>query len=80
MNIDNYIAVEFSLSQKCFHKQSVYEMLETNRKNMMQRVQTDYSVIAILPNNELADKFISMLRSSAKDYSIYKNIEGDLVV
>jgi len=76
----NYYVVEFSLSQRCFHKHTVEAMLETNKFNMMKRKQTDYSTIGIFQTSELADEFILLTKELIKDYSMYKNAEGEILV
>lgn len=80
MNMNDYIVVEFSLAQKAFHKQSVKEMLLNNIDNMARRKQTDYMPIGIFTTHELADEFISLTKDKIKDYSMYKDIEGNTVV
>jgi len=77
---DELIVVEFSLSQKCFHKQTLWEMVKTNQENMMRRKQTDYIPVAVFRTNEQADEFILKTKEVIKDYSMYKNIEGETVV
>lgn len=77
---DDYITVEFSLSQKAFHKQSVLNMVINNQSNAIKRKQTDYLVIGIFKTNEEADNFIKKHRDDLKDYSMYKDIEGKSVV
>lgn len=74
------IVVEFSLSQKCFHKQTGYEMVKTNQENMIRRNQTDYLPIAVFSTNEQADEFISKTKDKVKDYSMYKNTAGETIV
>lgn len=78
--IDKIIIIEFSLAQKCFHKQSLTDMLKQNLGNVMIRNQTDYMPIGIALSNEQADKFIETVRKQIKDYTMYKNIEGETVV
>jgi len=75
-----YFVVEFSLSQRCFHKHTVEQMLETNQFNMMKRKQTDYIPVGIFPTNELADNFISEAKEVVKDYSMYTGTDGKTMV
>lgn len=74
------IVVEFSLSQKCFHKQTVADMLQQNLESVMNRSQTDYIVIGVFLNHFDADTFISKTKDVVKDYSMFKNTNGELVV
>jgi len=74
------IVVEFSLSQKAFHKQTVYDMIKTNQYNMMQRNQTDYLPVAIFSTHDSADEFIKKTYDAIKDYTMYKDMEGQTVV
>lgn len=79
-HFNDYIVVEFSLSQKCFHSHTVSSMLQHNIDNMAKRKQTDYMPIGVFSNNELADAFIAMTKERIKDYSMYKNTNGDIIV
>lgn len=74
------IVVEFSLSQKCFHKQTVADMLQQNLESVMNRRQTDYIVIGVFINNSDADTFISKINEVVKNYSMFKNTNGEVVV
>lgn len=76
----NKIVVEFSLSQKCFHRYTVDEMLFQNQRNMMQRKQTDFLPIAIFETIELADEFIELTRDMIKDYPLYESFNGSFIV
>lgn len=77
---NEYIVVEFSLSQKCFHKHTVSEMITTNIDNMAKRKQTDYMPIGVFATHDLADEFISKTKERIKDYSMYKDTNGQTVV
>lgn len=79
-HFNDYIVVEFSMSQKCFHKHTVTSMLQHNIDNMVRRKQTDYMPIGIFENDELADLFITMTKERIKDYSMYKNTNGEIVI
>ncbi len=74
------IVVEFSLSQKCFHKHTIGQMIETNQFNMMKRKQTDYVPVGVFNTHDEADKFIAATREVIKDYSMYRDVEGKTVV
>ena len=75
-----YFVVEFSLSQRCFHKHTVEQMIETNQFNMMKRKQTDYIPVGVFETNEQADEFISKTKEVIKDYTMYRDTEGKTVV
>lgn len=74
------IVVEFSLSQKSFHKTRLNDMLERNLDNAMRRIQTDYLPVVYCATEELADKFIKGAYDMFKDYQMYKNTNGEMVV
>lgn len=66
-HFNKMIAVEFSLSQRCFHKHTVKSMLETNTMNMVLRKQTDYVPIGLFQTHEIADQFIDNMKVSIKN-------------
>jgi len=74
------IAVEFSLSQKCFHKQSLEEMVVRNIENCLKRIQTDYVCIGVFEDEDKADYHIKGLTKGFTDYQMYKNSNGEMVV
>lgn len=76
----NAIVVEFSLSQRCFHKQSASELLQQNIESIMKRNQTDYIPIGIFDTDQLADLFIEKIRDTIKDYTMFKDTQGNLIV
>lgn len=76
----DYIVVEFSLSQRCFHKHTVASMLNYNIDNMARRKQTDYMPIGMFATHEEAEVFIALTKERIKDYSMYKNTQGEIVV
>jgi len=76
---ENFIVVEFSLSQKSFHTQTVEDMFFRNIKNTMQRVQTDYIPIEFFEDQEEADEFVRTADEMIKNYALYKNINGQTV-
>jgi hypothetical protein len=73
-------AVEFSLSQKAFHKSSLEEMVIRNITNTLKRIQTDYVCIGMFESEDIADKHIEGLSKGFKEYSMYKNTNGEMVV
>lgn len=56
------IVVEYSLSQRAFHKLSLEEMVVKNITNALKGVQTDYIPIGIFEKEKTADGFIEGLR------------------
>lgn len=80
INLNELHVVEFSLSQKCFHLHSAMEMIKGNMMNIIGRCQDDWAVIGIFETEEDADKFIEKYRDRIKDYSIYKSVNGEMIV
>lgn len=77
---DELFVVEFSLSQRCFHKHTITQMIKTNQENMMKRRQTDYIPVGVFKSNEEADMFISKTKEVIKDYTMYTSIGGRTIV
>ncbi len=78
--MNDLIVVEFSISQKAFHKHSVSEMLIRNNQNIIRRQQTDYIPIGIFKTNELANAFIDKIRHIIEDYTLYKSSVGETLL
>lgn len=76
----DHIVVEFSLSQKCFHVETIKQMLDNNQINMERRKQTDYIPIGIFKNRDLADEFIQQTKDRIKDYTLYTNTTGETLI
>jgi len=74
------IVVEFSVSQKSFHVQTVNEMLVNNLITILKRQQTDFLPVAICETIDEADKFIEGNRKNISDFTIYKDTNGNTVV
>ncbi len=74
------IVVEFSLAQKAFHVQTMKEMIVNNLMNVLQRKQTDYVPIAYFESRDQADKFIEENNDKIKDYTLYKSLNGEMLV
>lgn len=74
------IVIEFSLAQRSFHKQSMEDMLERNVNNIIRRIQTDYIPIGIFPNDDRADEFIKRTKTTMKNYQMYRDVNGEVVV
>lgn len=74
------IILEFSLSQRSFHKTTISEMITINFNNAIQRKQTDYLPIAIFNSESEVDTFLERYSEHFKDYSMYKNTNGETVV
>lgn len=74
------VIVEFSLAQKAFHVQTLKEMVINNLMNVLQRKQTDYVPIAFFETYEEVDKFIQENNEKIKDYTLYKSLNGEMLV
>ena len=72
--------LEYSLSQKSFHRQGFLEMLKNNITNCLERKQTDYMPIAIFENIEDCDEWIKENEGYIKNYGIFKSFKGETIV
>lgn len=67
------IVVEFSLSQKVFHKISIEEMLVKNISSSLQKIKTDFIPVAVFQSDEneeehsKADNFIKAMSILKED-------------
>ncbi len=57
----DYIVVEWSPSQECFHTEKVSEMLSVNRRVYKKQSMTDYLPIGFFESGEDATQFIKNL-------------------
>lgn len=78
--MNNLIVVEFSISQKAFHKHSILEMLLRNNENILKRRQTDYLPITICKTDDEANKTIDKCYDQFKDYTFYKSTVGETLI
>ena len=69
LDIGKLRVVEWSPSQKCFHVESIEEMIRCNQRVFRGETITDYLPIAIFDNYEDVENFL------AKGYSILKRKE-----
>lgn len=74
------IVLEFSLSQKAFHRHGLLEMLKNNIANCIDRKQTDYMPIAIFDNLDQCDEWIRDKENDIKNYGMFKSFKGELIV
>ncbi len=65
------VIIEFSLSQKAFHRTTPAEMIKNNFNMAMERKQTDYLPIGVFDTDEEADNFVDLVGNSIKDYKMY---------
>lgn len=72
--------VEFSLSQKAFHIDTLDVSIKNNQTNMALRTQNDYQIIGAFNTYEQASYFISQIRDKVKDYCLYKSTRGDTLI
>ena len=61
------IAVEYSQSQKCYHIETVQDMLDKNRAAMLAGHSTTYEPLEIVETYEKADQFIREIKKKAAD-------------
>jgi len=78
--MNDLIVVEFSISQKAFHKHSVLEMLLRNNENILKRQQTDYLPIIICKSDDEANEVIKKCYDHFKDYTFYKSTTGETLI
>lgn len=78
--MNNLIIVEFSLSQKCFHKHSIQDMVQRNLESVISRQQSDYIPIGYFLSNESADDFIKSNYESIKNYSMFISTQDETLV
>lgn len=71
------IIIEYSISQKAFHRSTISEMLGRNLGHVISRIQTDYVPVMIFDNIENCDKWLEINGYKLKDYSMYKSLEGE---
>jgi hypothetical protein len=57
----NYHVVEWSPSQKCFHLQTLVEMIRDNLSVFKKESMTDYLCIGIFETHDQASKYIRHL-------------------
>ena len=55
-------------------------MITNNFNNSIKRIQTDYIPVAIFQTHEEADAFMEKCEEAFKDYTMYKNTNGETVV
>ncbi len=79
-NLLEKLAVEFSISQKAFHKHPVSDMIKTNLESVLMKKQNDYIPIGFFDTHEQADTFINKHYDKIKNYSIYESINGEMLV
>ena len=58
MLIQDYIVVEYSISQNCFHIEPLSQLLEINKANAVKKKINDYQIIGIFKTKTEAQIFI----------------------
>ena len=66
----NYIVVEYSKSQKAFHKQSLFTSVKQNQKNLLSGWNSDYLIVGVFNNHDEADDWLK------KMYKKFEKIEN----
>ena len=59
MTIDQYIVVEYSANQNCFHLETVEDMISRNRTDLLERgQQASFLPVGIFPTRAQACSFL----------------------
>ena len=59
MTIDQYIVVEYSTAQNCFHLETVEDMISRNQMDMLEQGrQTSFLPVGIFPTRAQACNFL----------------------
>jgi len=64
MIIPNLIALEYSVSQNCFHIQTLKETIQENMMNAFNRGNNDYVLLAVFENELDAHDFSEKFRAA----------------
>ncbi len=65
MTINQYIVVEYSVDQNCFHLETVEDMISRNRMDMLEHgQQTSYLPVGIFSTRAQACRFLQKQRKS----------------
>lgn len=67
MQIQDYITVEYSLTQKCYHVSDVRETIKTNNRMILTGKDNRYLIIALCETREEADEFIEQHKRLIKE-------------
>lgn len=78
--MEEKVIIEYSISQKSFHRTTITEMIAKNLGQLICRIQTDYLPIMVFDNNDNCDKWLKINGDKLKDYSMYESFTGELVV
>lgn len=78
--MNELIFVEFSLSQKAFHKHNIVDMIQRNLESIVFRKQSDYIPVGYFTSDKYADDFIASNYDSFKNYSMYQSTGGDTLI
>lgn len=70
------IAVEYSVSQDRFHKETLKEYIESNIESMRLKQSTDYQLIGICRSDAEAESFIAMLKTVKETAGSFANISA----
>lgn len=76
----NYITLEFSLSQKAFHRSNLIDLAANNASNCWNRKQTDYVLIGVFETEKECDEWKIKHENTLKDYSMFKSFNGEVIV
>lgn len=82
MNISEIYIVEFSLSQRCFHVDTMEFVFRKNIRSVLDRTQSDWIMVGISKKYNEATDLVDVFRKELKmdDYTIYTNLKGDAIV
>lgn len=78
--MDEKIVIEYSISQKSFHRCSLTEMIARNLGNLINRVQTDYLPVMVFDNIENCDGWLEKNGENLKNYYMYKSYNDEMIV
>jgi len=77
MRFNDMVAIEWSVSQGCFHSYSVRDMVKNNQDVSLKGSYTDYIPIGFFDTEEESIKFMNEIHTSLKHY---RDIERPLVL
>jgi hypothetical protein len=68
--IKNYTVVEYSVSQDCFHVQSLLDALKDNLMDAFVKSTPEYAIIGIFEDEISAHNYTELVRASLKAQNI----------
>ena len=70
------IAVEYSVSQDRFHKETLREYIENNIESMRQKQSTDYQLIRLCRSDAEANNYIELIKTVKETAGSFANISA----